>query len=43
MAFFTENFLNNRRAELLRAVTRFQYRPQDCPGRQLCGGDHNVE
>ena len=25
MAFFTENFLNNRRAELLRAVTRFQY------------------
>ena len=25
MAFFTDNFLNNRRAELLRAVTRFQY------------------
>lgn len=25
MAFFTENFLNNRRAELLRAVSRFQY------------------
>ncbi len=23
--FFTDNFLNNRRAELLRAVTRFQY------------------
>lgn len=19
------------------------YRPQDSPGRQLCGGDHNVE
>lgn len=25
MAFFTDNFLNNRRAELLRAITRFQY------------------
>lgn len=25
MAFFTDNFLNNRRTELLRAVTRFQY------------------
>ncbi len=25
MAFFTTNFLNNRRAELLRAVDRFQY------------------
>ena len=25
MAFFTDNFLNNRRAELLRSVKRFQY------------------
>ena len=25
MAFFTENFLNARREELLRSVDRFQY------------------
>jgi len=25
MAFFTENFLNERRADLLRSVDRFQY------------------
>ena len=30
MAFFTDNFLNNRRAELLRAVTRFQYDARAC-------------
>lgn len=26
MAFFTDNFLNARRTELMRAVNRFQYR-----------------
>ncbi len=31
MAFFTENFLNARRADLLRSVCRFQY--------QLDGGE----